>query len=79
MNSNDMTIRAIFELKCQELILAKLNPATKEFVDDAYAYAIRHHLCPVFHESDGDTDPFESCYRTSREFALEVLDYADQR
>ena len=36
-------------------------------------------MCPVFHESDGNTDPFESCYSTSREFALEVLDYADQR
>lgn len=74
-----MTIRAIFELKRQELVLAKLNPATKEFVDDAYTYAIRHRLCPVFHKSDGNTDPFESCYSTSRELALEVLDYADQR
>ncbi len=79
MNSQDMTIKAIFELKRQELILAKLNPATQKFVDDAYVYAIRHRLCPVFHDSDGDIDPFESCYSISRKFALEVLDYADQR
>lgn len=79
MNSHDMTIRAIFGLKRQELVLAKLNPATKEFVDDAYVYAIRHRLCPVFHDSDGDIDPFESCYSTSRKFALEVLDYANQQ
>jgi hypothetical protein len=79
MNSNDMTIRAIFELKRQELILAKLNPATRKFVDDAYAYAIRHRLCPVAHESNGETDPFESCYSTSRKFALKVLNYADEQ
>ena len=79
MNSHDMSIKAIFELKRQELVLAKLNPETKEFVDDAYVYAIRHRLCPVFHDSDGDIDPFEICYSTSREFALEVLDYADQQ
>lgn len=66
MNSHEMTVSAIFELKRQELVLAKLNPATKAFVDDAYVYAITHRLCPVFHESDGGTNPFEGCYSTSR-------------
>lgn len=74
-----MTVSAIFELKRQELILARLNPATKEFVDDAYVYAIMHRLCPIFHESDGNTDPFESCYSPSRKVAHNIVEYANQQ
>lgn len=72
-------LKAVYELRRQEIILAKLNTVMAAAIPDALAFAYASRLCPVFHTMHTtEEDPFDSAYRVSREFANAVLEYCDE-
>lgn len=76
MNDN---LSAIYELRRQGLLLAKLNPATRTAVTAAMAFAYAVRLCPIYHSKHNTVtdvrDPFEDAYAISRETVDELISY----
>ena len=85
-NSNDTLvekdisyIKAVYETKREQLMLGWLNPNTREYIDDAYAYAYSQRMFPFFHEEEKhETDPFADVYDIKRNFIDEVTEYLDE-
>ena len=76
-------LRAIYETKREELLIAKLQNTKNNNISDAYVYAYASRLCPVFHSQNalelGQSDPFEEIYHIKRESILVVLNYCDEK
>jgi hypothetical protein len=75
-----MDIKALYELKRQNLLMGYLQHPEK--IDDALAYAYTHRLAPVFHEqtmrdSHGG-DPFEAAYAVPADFMNELFKFMDE-
>lgn len=72
---------ALYEIKRQSFLLGYIQ--TPDRFDNALAYAYYHRVAPVFHENIAretyGSDPFDEIYAVKRDFALEVLNYVDER
>ena len=79
----DTILKAVYELKRQELLFAKFDRPTSKVIPDAVAFAYKHRLCPILHVSHnpdlGQENPFEDAYQISRQFAKTALDYCDEK
>lgn len=74
----DITLlKAIYETKREQLILAVKNPALSGHVNLAYVYAHESRMAPYFHIQKDD-DPFVGAYNISWDFVSEVIEYADK-
>ena len=77
----DATISALYDLKRQGILLARLNPVTAGAIDDALAHAYNVRICPVQHDRYTATeivDPFKGAYDVEYDFARAVLDFCDK-
>lgn len=70
--STKREIAAALESHRTTVLLAKVNPATTEFVPDAYAFAMDNRLFPGF---DRTEDAFEEGYLISKNTFEEVIRY----
>lgn len=70
-------LRAIYEAKRQNLLIAKLNPNTSVLIQDSYAYAYTRRLYP-FYQADHD-DPYEAVYKITKEFVEKILKHCDDK
>ena len=70
-------LKAIYETKREQILLAWLNPATREYVDDAYAYAYKTRIFPFFHLLKDDENVFAGIYTVEKECIDKVTEYLD--
>ena len=76
MIDNEMLLKALLDIKRQEIVLSKFNPQTENIFGDAYTYAMSKKLCPILH-NEQEYDPFEEAYMIKRDFVTSVANYCD--
>jgi len=74
---NVQLLKALLDVKRQQVLLTKRTDETSSLIEDSYAFAMDRRLCPVFHTDD--TDPFDPVYSISRSFINDVLNYCDEK
>jgi len=78
--NNEQLMGALYATKCEQIQAAWLNPETRRFIGDGYAYAAAQRMYPYFSHTteQAANDPFEDCYDIKREFVKEVIEYMDK-
>lgn len=57
MNANNQAVlKALFSIKRDQILLAKLNPATEEFYSSTLAYAVDHSIYPYLDLHDWEAE-----------------------
>lgn len=56
-----------------------MNDNSKKPIDDKFAhgFAMSKRIYPYFQVEDGETDPFEGCYKITKDAITEIIDYID--
>lgn len=69
-------LKAIYETKRDQLIIAYKNHDECSYISDSYIYAYYCRMCPVFELSDDiENDPFHEVYDIKKDFIMSLLDY----
>jgi len=74
---NMQVLRALLDVKRQQIVLAKRTDHTATLVEDSYAFAMDHRICPIFHIDDAD--PFDGAYTVGKVFVTDVVTYCDKK
>ena len=78
MSDDNLLIKAIYETKCEQIQSTWLNPNTRKYINDGYAFAASVRMCPYFHLTYSINDPFENVYSIKQDFVKEVIKYLDE-
>ncbi len=76
---HDDLVKAIYETHCSKIELAWISDKNEGPMDDmfVYGYAMSKRMYPYFHADSNEKDPFENCYRVSKQAMAAVIDYID--
>jgi hypothetical protein len=77
---NEEILKAIYQMRCEQIRIAWLNPATRPFIHPALAFAAKEKICPIFHvnETEYGLEAFETVYKINRKCVEDVTYYIDK-
>ena len=87
MESTEIILKALAEIRRRQILAIKLNPQTKDLISDAYAFAVSKSIFPIYHEHVGFLEhrddilnalPFFDTYDISHRQIDEVVTLIDE-
>ena len=61
-------LKAIYETKRQQIIIAWLNPQTRKDINEAYFFAYYKRMFPFFHADKNNEDLFAEIHDIDKDF-----------
>jgi hypothetical protein len=77
-SSQEKLLRAIYETKRQQILLAWLSSESRNVLDPALVFAYSCRMYPIIHIG-GRIDAFEGIYDIDKQFVTSVTNYVDSK
>jgi antitoxin MazE len=88
VDSNKVILKALAEIRREQVLATKANPQTADLYDNAFVHAIMHRIYPIDHEDPGFKDtlvdilnsfPFYETYGVGRDQVKEIAELLDEK